>query len=126
MSEFPASNDWQWRLLRTIVQGVLGVVIANLDLIMGWCALDPGMRGLVNCAFWARTTLSRRGVRTLCPCKAGTRRAGRRAGTTGCAAERLGPSAKSDRSLFLPAKGEKERPVRPNGTLLPKILISCR
>ena len=42
-----ASNDWQWRLLRTIVQGVLGVVIANLDLIMGWCVLDPSMRGLV-------------------------------------------------------------------------------
>ena len=35
MSEFLASNDWQWRLLRTIVQGVLGVVIANLDLILG-------------------------------------------------------------------------------------------
>ena len=47
MSEFLASIDWQWRLLRTIVQGVLGVVIANLDLIMGWCVLDPGMRGLV-------------------------------------------------------------------------------
>lgn len=47
MGEFLASNDWQWRLLRMIVQGVLGVVIANLDLIMGWCVLDPGMRGLV-------------------------------------------------------------------------------
>lgn len=50
MSEFLASNEWQWRLLRTIVQGVLGVlgvVIANLDLIMGWCVLDPSMRGLV-------------------------------------------------------------------------------
>ena len=47
MSEFLVSNEWQWRLLRTIVQGVLGVVIANLDLIMGWCVLDPGMRGLV-------------------------------------------------------------------------------
>lgn len=47
MSEFLASNDWQWRLLRTIVQGVLGVVITNLDLIMGWCVLDPSMRGLV-------------------------------------------------------------------------------
>ena len=47
MNEFLASNDWQWRLLRTIVQGVLGVVIANLDLIMGWCVLDPGMRALM-------------------------------------------------------------------------------
>lgn len=34
-------------LLRTIVQGVLGVVIANLDLILGWCVLDPSMRALV-------------------------------------------------------------------------------
>lgn len=47
MNEFLASNDWQWRLLRTIVQGVLGVVIANLDLILGWCVLDPSMRGFV-------------------------------------------------------------------------------
>ena len=47
MNEFLASNDWQWRLLRTIVQGVLGVVIANLDLIMGWCVLDPSTHGLV-------------------------------------------------------------------------------
>ena len=47
MSEFLASNDWKWRLLRTIVQGVLGVVIANLDLILGWCVLDPSMRALV-------------------------------------------------------------------------------
>ena len=47
MNEFLASNEWQWRLLRTIVQGVLGVVVAHLDLIMGWCVLDPSMRGLV-------------------------------------------------------------------------------
>ena len=35
MNTFLTSNDWQYRLLRTIVQGVLGVVIANLDLIVG-------------------------------------------------------------------------------------------
>lgn len=29
------------------MQGALRVVIANLDLIMGWCVLDPSMRGLV-------------------------------------------------------------------------------
>jgi hypothetical protein len=39
MEKFLASNEWEWRLLRTIVQGVLGVVIANLDLIMaGACS----------------------------------------------------------------------------------------
>ena len=47
MNEFLASNEWYWRLARTIVQGVLGVIIANIDLIMGWCVLDPSVRGLV-------------------------------------------------------------------------------
>ena len=47
MNEFLASNEWDWRRARTIVQGVLGVVIANIDLIMGWCVLDPSVRGLV-------------------------------------------------------------------------------
>ena len=47
MNEFLASNEWYWRLARTIVQGVFGVVIANIDLIMGWCVLDPSVRGLV-------------------------------------------------------------------------------
>ena len=47
MNEFLASNDWYWRLARTIVQGVLGVVIANIDLILGWGVLDPSVRGLV-------------------------------------------------------------------------------
>lgn len=47
MNEFLASNEWYWRLARTIVQGVLGVVIANIDLILGWCVLDPSVRGLV-------------------------------------------------------------------------------
>lgn len=35
MSEFLGSNDWQWRLARTIVQGVIGVLIVNVDLIVG-------------------------------------------------------------------------------------------
>lgn len=47
MSEFLASNDWKWRLLRTIVQGVLGVFVANIDLILGYAILDPTMRALV-------------------------------------------------------------------------------
>ena len=47
MSEFLASNEWQWRLARTIVQGVLGVVIANIDLILGYAILDPTLRALV-------------------------------------------------------------------------------
>lgn len=41
MNRFLTSNEWQWRLLRTIVQGVLGVVVANVDLLMGVAVLDP-------------------------------------------------------------------------------------
>ena len=48
MERFLSSNEWQWRLLRTIVQGVLGVVVANIDLIMGWCVMDPAARALVT------------------------------------------------------------------------------
>lgn len=47
MSEFLASNDWKWRLARTIVQGVLGVFIANINLILGYAILDPTLRALV-------------------------------------------------------------------------------
>lgn len=35
LEKFFGSNDTIWRLLRTIVQGIIGVVIANLDLIIG-------------------------------------------------------------------------------------------
>lgn len=47
MDKFLTSNDWKYRLLRTIIQGVLGVLIANLDLIFGQVILDPSMRALV-------------------------------------------------------------------------------
>ena len=40
-------NEWNWRLLRTIAQGVLGVFVANVDLIVGFAVLDPTMRALV-------------------------------------------------------------------------------
>lgn len=47
MEKFLKSNDWKYRLLRTIVQGVLGVIIANIDLIVGACVLDSSQRALV-------------------------------------------------------------------------------
>lgn len=47
MGKFLKSNSWQYRLLRTILQGVIGVIIANVDLIVGYCALDPSQRALV-------------------------------------------------------------------------------
>lgn len=47
MSEFLTSNATKYRLLRTIVQGVLGVVIANVDLIVGYVVFDPSQRAIV-------------------------------------------------------------------------------
>lgn len=47
MNTFLKSNDWRYRLLRTIVQGVIGVIVANLDLLVGYVVLDPSIRALV-------------------------------------------------------------------------------
>ncbi|MDO4850864.1 MAG: hypothetical protein Q4A93_03290 [Actinomycetota bacterium] len=44
MNEFLASNEWQWRLLRTVVQGVLGVLVMPLVPVL---RLAP-VRGRVN------------------------------------------------------------------------------
>lgn len=34
MNKLFHSNDWQYRLYRTIIQGVIGVVIANVDVFI--------------------------------------------------------------------------------------------
>lgn len=47
MSVFLTSNEWPWRLARTVALGVLGVVVANLDLIVGCAVLDPAWRVVV-------------------------------------------------------------------------------
>ena len=39
METFLTSNEWPWRLARTIVQGVLGVVVAKFT------AVSPGLTG---------------------------------------------------------------------------------
>lgn len=47
MKKFLTSNETLYRLLRTIVQGVIGVVISNLDLILGGFSIDPGFKPLI-------------------------------------------------------------------------------
>ena len=44
MEAFLTSNEWPWRLARTIVQGVLGVVVANVDMLVGCAVLEPEWR----------------------------------------------------------------------------------
>ena len=47
MERFLTGNEWNWRLARTIVQGVLGVVVANIDVLIGAAVLDPAARAIV-------------------------------------------------------------------------------
>ncbi|KUH57693.1 alanine racemase [Tractidigestivibacter scatoligenes] len=47
MADFLGGNEWYWRLARTVVQGVLGVVVANLDMLVGATALPTEWRALV-------------------------------------------------------------------------------
>lgn len=46
MSIFLTSNEWQWRLARTVAQGVIDVFVANIDLILGYALVDPSLRTL--------------------------------------------------------------------------------
>ena len=45
--KFFKSNEWQWRLLRTIVQGVIGFLIANIDLLFANCTMDANTKAIV-------------------------------------------------------------------------------
>ena len=45
--KFLSSNDAEFRLLRTIVQGVLGVVVANLDVIVGSFSFNPSFKPMI-------------------------------------------------------------------------------
>ena len=47
MDTLLTSNEWQWKLLRTVVQGVLGAVVANIDMLVGCAVLEPAWRAVV-------------------------------------------------------------------------------
>ena len=47
MNTFLTSNEAKYRLARTIVQGLIGVLIANIDLIAGQVILDPSQRAVI-------------------------------------------------------------------------------
>ena len=47
MTKFLTSNEWQYRLLRTIFQGVLGVIVANIDVIVGHVVFDASARAII-------------------------------------------------------------------------------
>lgn len=45
--KFFTGNELIWRLLRTIVQGIIGVVVANLDVILGTFAITPEWKPII-------------------------------------------------------------------------------
>jgi hypothetical protein len=47
MNRLFISNELKYRLARTIVQGIIGVLIANLDLIVGVFHISPGFKALI-------------------------------------------------------------------------------
>lgn len=44
---FLGDNSTGMRLLRTIVQGIIGVIIANLDVIIGTFQIPPEMKAII-------------------------------------------------------------------------------
>lgn len=47
MNRFFTSNSLKYRLLRTIIQGIIGVIIANLDVIIGVFHFSSGVKALI-------------------------------------------------------------------------------
>lgn len=47
MNTFLTSNEAKYRLARTILQGIIGVLVANIDTIMGQVVLDPAQRAII-------------------------------------------------------------------------------
>ena len=48
MKEFLTSNEPRYRLARTIVQGIIGVLVANLDLLIGFTPIPPALRPVIT------------------------------------------------------------------------------
>lgn len=53
MNYFLRDNSTQMRLLRTILQGLIGVIIANLDLFVSFIKIDPALKPVIVAAVMA-------------------------------------------------------------------------
>ena len=47
MNRFLTENSSGMRMARTIVQGVIGVIIANADILIGTIAIDPALKPVI-------------------------------------------------------------------------------
>lgn len=47
MDKFLTSNETLYRLARTILQGILGVIVANLDYLVGFGHFSSGTKAII-------------------------------------------------------------------------------
>lgn len=47
MQKFLSSNDTRYRLARTIAQGIIGVLIANVDLLVEGMTIPPEYKAMI-------------------------------------------------------------------------------
>lgn len=47
MKKFLQENTTAYRLLRTILQGIIGVLVANADLFVSYIQIDPTMKPVI-------------------------------------------------------------------------------
>lgn len=47
MNRFLTSNETSMRLARTVVQGIIGVLVSYADTLVGFIAIPPEMRPMV-------------------------------------------------------------------------------
>lgn len=47
MNKFLTSNETKYRLLRTIVQAVIGVILANVDVIIGTFSIGDVWKAII-------------------------------------------------------------------------------
>lgn len=47
MDKFLKSNETKYRLARTIVQGVIGVIFAYIDVLVGYVAIPDELRPMI-------------------------------------------------------------------------------
>jgi len=47
MKKFLQENTTAYRLLRTILQGIIGVLVANMDLFVSYIQIDPTMKPVI-------------------------------------------------------------------------------
>lgn len=47
MNKFLKSNETKYRLLRTIAQGIIGVIIANVDVLVSGLTIPPQYKAMI-------------------------------------------------------------------------------